>query len=247
MAILFSFLFISYLLDLHIPVDDATKLISSVLNSKFITSAITSWPLAVVIVAFAFKKGILNLLKEREITVSGGGGNGLLVSIGDRLETVAENLKEAPKKDIKDIQAVIDIPVQTMINDQLMLDAVFQKALIDPTQTIIDIWSDFLIGLENIMNFVKVKTDLEFEGDISHVMDVLYGNGKVSKQAADAIKDLFIISKSVESNSLKVRKVSKDKRVQFAIEASDYYKFCAESLEQLRTELSKTLAEDLHS
>lgn len=66
-----------------------------------------------------------------------------MVSIGDRLETVAENLKEAPKKDVKDIQAVIDIPVQTMINDQLMLDAVFQKALIDPTQTIKDIWSDF--------------------------------------------------------------------------------------------------------
>lgn len=41
MAILFSFLFITYLLDFHIPVDDATKLISSVLNSKFITSAIT--------------------------------------------------------------------------------------------------------------------------------------------------------------------------------------------------------------
>lgn len=72
MAILFSFLFITYLLDFHIPVDDATKLISSVLNSKFITSAITL-PLAVVIIAFAFKKGILNLLKEREITVSGEG------------------------------------------------------------------------------------------------------------------------------------------------------------------------------
>ncbi|MDU0154452.1 hypothetical protein [Bacillus cabrialesii] len=247
MTIFFSFLLFSYLLGFHITLEEVTKLISSVLNSKLITSAITSWPLAIVIIAFAFRKGILDLLKEREITVSGGGGNGLLVSIGKRLETVAVSLKDAPKNNAKAIQAVIDIPVKTMINDQLMLDAVYQKALIDPPQAISDIWSDFSRGLTNITTFVGNNTDLKFEGDTFHVLDVLQENEKISKQAADAIKELFKISQSVESDSLKAKKIGKDKRTKFAIEARDYYRLCAESLEQLRTELSKTLAEDLQS
>ncbi|MDN0189830.1 hypothetical protein QI003_16350 [Bacillus stercoris] len=131
-----------------------------------------------------------------------------------------------------------------MLNNQQILEVVIKKALIDPVRTIEDIWSDFLKGLENITTFIEENTDLKLEGDTFHVMDVLYENRKISKQAADAIKGLFIISQSVQNDSMKV---NINERTIFANKARDYYVLCAESLEQLRTELSKTLAEDLQA
>ncbi|NTU28469.1 hypothetical protein HPX95_20280 [Bacillus tequilensis] len=228
---------------LNIAWEQAGQFISNIFNSKFVTIGITSWPLAAIIIALSFKKGIIEVLKNRKVQVEAGGGNGVKVVL-DVLETTKVNLKEASKKVVKNDKAVIDIPVFTMLNNQQILEAVVQKALIDPVRTIEDIWSDFLIGLKNITTFVEDNTDLTFEGDTFHVMDVLHENKKISKQAADAIKGLFIISQSVENDSMKVKI---NERPQFAKTAREYYISCVQSLEVLRTELSKTLAEDLQS
>ncbi|MCY7784197.1 MULTISPECIES: hypothetical protein [unclassified Bacillus (in: firmicutes)] len=230
---------------LNITWEQVSQFISNIFNSKFVTIGITSWPLAAVIIALSFKKGIIEILKNRKVQVEAGGGNGVKVVVDEVLETTKVNLKEASKKVVKDDKAVIDIPVFTMLNNQQILEAVVQKALIDPVRTIEDIWSDFLKGLENITTFVEDNTDLTFEGDTFHVMDVLLENKKISKQAADAIKGLFIISQSVENDSMKVKI---NERPQFAKTAREYYISCVQSLELLRTELSKSLAsEDLQS
>ncbi|WP_332286700.1 hypothetical protein [Bacillus velezensis] len=64
MTILFSFLFFLYLLDVHLSLAEAAKLISSVLNSKFTITILTSWPLAVVIIVLLLRKGILDKLSQ---------------------------------------------------------------------------------------------------------------------------------------------------------------------------------------
>ncbi|MCY8284904.1 DUF4145 domain-containing protein [Bacillus inaquosorum] len=64
MTILFSFLFFLYLLDIHLSLTEVAKLISSVLNSKFIITILTSWPLAVVIIVLLLRKGILDKLSQ---------------------------------------------------------------------------------------------------------------------------------------------------------------------------------------
>ncbi|MEJ9331120.1 hypothetical protein [Bacillus licheniformis] len=243
MVLLLTILFLMTLLGIDIPWGEIIRLVSSILNSKFITSAITSWPLAIVIIAFAFKKGILDILKGRKITVSGGGGNGLLFSIGEKLETVEDNLNEAPKKVAKDDKTLIDIPKLTMKNDNERLISVINTALLNPVEAIENVGRLFLIDLERILTFVEDNTNLKFEGDILRVMDVLYENRNVSKQAADAIKGLFIIFRTANRDSTKYNM----DRTKYANEVRDYYLLCVNALEQLRSELSETLVKDLQS
>ncbi|QBJ80758.1 hypothetical protein [Bacillus subtilis] len=229
---------------LNITWEQVSQFISSIFNSKFITNAITSWPLVILIITLSFKKGIIEILKNRKVQVEAGGGNGLKLIVDELLETTKVNLKEASKKVDKDDKALINIPL-SMKNDKQMIESVSKKALVDPVKTIEDIWSDFLRDLENIIIFVMKNTQLTFAGDTFNVMDVLHENKKISKQAADAIKGLFIISQSVENDSMKVKI---NERPQFAKIAIEYYISCVQSLELLRTELSKSLAsEDLQS
>ncbi|MCY8248107.1 hypothetical protein MOC27_16535 [Bacillus inaquosorum] len=249
MTILFSFLFILYLLGTQIPLAEATKLISGVLNSKFITSAITSWPLAIVIIAFAFRKGILDILRKRKIQLEAGGGNGVKVDIGEVMDEKLENVKETTAKNVSDAKQVndnknvINFPELTMTMNNLEIDKVFIDALSDPEKSINDTWDLFSTNLSKIIAFVSENTTLTFECDTLHAMDVLYEDNKISKITAEAVKDLFDIFRlaAIKGASANVDKVA------FARKAKEYYVVCVDTLERLRSELSESLAEDLQS
>ncbi|MGU9500983.1 hypothetical protein [Bacillus paralicheniformis] len=243
MVLLLTILILMTLLGIDIPWGEIIRLVSSILNSKFITSAITSWPLGIVIIALIFKKGIFNIMENRKVQVSAGGGNGVNIAIGDLIETTKENLKDAHKKVVKDEKNVIDIPEITMSKEYKELESMMIEALLDPAKSIKNTWEIFHLNLRKIVDFLLENTDLSFEGDSLHVMDVLYENNKVSKATANAIKGLFEIFQLAEDKSTK-----KDiDKVEFANKARDYYKLCVDALEQLRSELSKTLKNDLQS
>ncbi|WP_416720519.1 hypothetical protein [Bacillus subtilis] len=246
MTIFFSFLFL-YLLQTHIPLAEATKLVSSFLNSKFITSAITSWPLAIVIIAFALRKAIIDILSKRKIQLEAGGGNGVKIDIGEVMDEKLENVKETTAKNVSDAKQVndnknvINLPELTMTMNKLEIEKVFIDALSDPDKSISDTWDLFSTNLSKIIAFVSENTTLTFEGDTLHVMDVLYENNKISKITAKNVTDLFDIFRLAD---IKGALAHMDK-VEFARKAKDYYVGCVETLERLRSELSDSLAEDL--
>ncbi|MED0688679.1 hypothetical protein [Bacillus licheniformis] len=218
------------------------EFITSILNSKFITSAITSWPLAIVIVAFAFRKGILDILKNRKFTLSGGGGS-FSLTVGAKIETAKDNLNEAPIRGYMENKNLIDIPGITMSKDYKELEFMMMDPLPDPTKSITNTWNLFATDFGKIVDFISEKTDLSFEGDSLHVMDVLYENKKVSKPTVNAIKALFEIFQLAEDKS-----TNKDiDKVEFANKVRDYYKLCVDALERMRSELSETLVKDLQS
>lgn len=228
---------------LNITWEQFSQFISSIFNSKFVTSGITSWPLAAVIIALSFKKGLLDVLRNRKVQVEAGGGNGLKVVVDELLETTKGNLKGASEKLGNDDKVITNLPVITMSKDRKQLKIVTREASANPEKSINDTWDRFSSELRKIISFVNQNTDLSFEGDDLHVMDVLHENSKITLDTANAVKGLFGIFQLAEIKNVEV---DVDKK-EFAKKAKEYYIVCVDVLEQLRSELSESLAEDLQS
>lgn len=251
MTILFSFFFFLYLLDIQIPLAEVTKLITSVLNSKFITSAIASWPLAAVIIAFAYKKGILQIIEKRKVQLTAGGGNGVQIDIGEVIETKIENIKEATVQPANDTKHVDDtkhandvkFPELSMTMDNIGLGLTFFKAIQSPVKAFSETWDSFSADLSKTIAVIRENTGLTLEGDPLHVIDVLRQNNKISNETAQAVTQLFEIFRLAQ---IKGASDQMDK-YEFAEKAREYYTVCVVVLSKLRSELSESLAADLRS
>ncbi|MCY8106647.1 hypothetical protein P9E03_20805 [Bacillus mojavensis] len=228
---------------LTITWEQAGHFVSSIFNSKFVLSGITSWPLAVIILAILFRSGIKKILTERPFRVEAGGGNGVKIIVDGLIEKTKENLKEAPKKHKKDDKTITNLPELTISKDKRTLKSVTLEAVANPAKSISDTWDLFTMDLGKIISFVSANTSLSFEGDTWHVMDVLHENGNISKSTANAVKGLFDIFQLAEIKSME----ENIDKVEFANRAKEYYILCVDALEQLHSELSKTLAKDLQS
>ncbi|MDP8527894.1 hypothetical protein [Bacillus subtilis] len=231
---------------LNITWEQVSQFISSIFNSKFVTSGITSWPLAAVIIALSFKKGILDTLKNRKVQVEAGGGNGLKVVVDELIETTKENLKGTAKKLGEGNKTAVKLPKLTMVKSQWILYDVYQASLNNPAKAIKDTWVMFFSDLDKIISYVNENTELSFEGDVLHVMDVLHEHGKISKSTVNAVKGLFDIFQFAEIKSVE-KNISESEFAEFANKSKDYYLLCVDALKQLHSELSNSLAEDLQS
>lgn len=208
--------------------------ISSIFNSKFVLTGITSWPLAVLIIAILFKPVISKVLSSRKVQIEAGGGNGVKVLVDGLIKTTKGSLEGTPDINKQDKDET-DLPELTMLNNTVSLSVFPMMAYMNPANTIKNIWSMFDRDLYTIIDFLIQNKGLKFEGDTSHVMDVLKEENYISESTAQAVQNLYLLYQISEIENLE----DKIDREEFANKAREYYTLCAVALEKFRSELSK--------
>ncbi|WP_144483271.1 DUF4145 domain-containing protein [Bacillus pumilus] len=118
---------------------EVSHFISSLLNSKFIITILTSWPLAVVVIVMLLRKGILDKLKQLD---SFNYKDGTANFIRDTLKQVKTNQTLSTDNDSNQSE-----------NDNEPEDFITDSYIFDPVATVLVNW----MKLEEVINEACVK------------------------------------------------------------------------------------------
>ena len=202
---------------------------SSILNSKLITGAITSWPLALVIIALIYKKGITHVIENREVDIKNSFASIAIKTMDDKMKTAKENL---PKKDKRSNSLLVS---SGDLNTEV-LGQVFNEAQADPAATLAKIWKFFSNDLSNIIEYISNNTTVSFEGDFQHCINELRKKDKISDRTEIAI--ISLLETFIDADKEIKREKDNLDKTEFAQRVMDYYTLCVDALEALRKELS---------
>ncbi|EWH19811.1 hypothetical protein [Bacillus haynesii] len=221
---------------------EIANLISSILESKFVTNVFTSWPLAAVIIVFALKKSFINIIETRLSSVKFG--NNLVEAIfGKRYdETInvveqknqssLNNPKEQKEQDFNyNKEEIININGEEFKKKKIKTRLIkldfdnFEEKLMlamsNPKKLIEESWNSVQNELSEIINLYSFQgiTDKEKSSKI----DLLETFKIISPELAKALMQL-----SVMRNLLLVQNEPNSG------EAFEFFSRCKRAIDQLR-------------